>query len=265
MKFGRIGAALIRMALGTGMVAAAGMAFTAAVYAQDIPFKAGERITYDLVGQIKEWRMKGTLGSAEVALVGLENLKGKSVYHAVASASSSLLMKSRYELKHVFHSWFDPKTFQTYKVEKIVKENEYTNHMFIDVDPKTGVVTEIDKGNPKGKKYSKPRNAYDFLSFFYWVRSMKQDKPFTCTLFNGAWNKQFAIGVTPGEETKVPLLDKKNKLKTIVMKENQMYGLEIRCAKDFNYIPFVMNVVNVQMLDVHVTGQGVITGYQPGK
>jgi hypothetical protein len=265
MKFGKIGAGLIRIALSAGMVIAASVAFTAAVHAQDVPFKAGERITYDLVGQIKEWRMKGTLGSAELVFVGLENLKGKPVYHAVASASSSLVMKSRYELKHVFHSWFDPRTFQTYKVEKIVKENEYTNHMFIDVDPKTGVVTEIDKGSPKGKKYSKPRDAYDFLSFFYWLRSIKPNRSFTCTLFNGEWNKQITIGVAPGEDTKVPQLDKKNKLKTIVVKENQLYGLEISYAKDFNYIPFVMKVVNVQKLDMHVTGQFVITGYNPGK
>ena len=47
--------------MNTGMAVIAASTLAAAVYAQDLPFKPGEKITYDLVGQIKEWRMKGTL------------------------------------------------------------------------------------------------------------------------------------------------------------------------------------------------------------
>jgi len=95
---------------------------SAPIYAQDLPFRPGEKITFDLVGQIKEWRMKGTLGSLEVELVGNETLKGRQVLHARATVSSSLLLRTRFELKDVFHTWFDPKTFQTHRVEKIIRE-----------------------------------------------------------------------------------------------------------------------------------------------
>lgn len=248
-----------------GMAAIAASTLAAAVYAQDLPFKPGEKITYDLVGQIKEWRMKGTLGNMEVTLVGNEIFNGKRVLHAYATVSSSLLLKTRYELKDVFHTWFDPKTFQAHRVEKIIREGTYTNHVIYEIDPQTGAVTEHNRNVQKVRKYTRPDKAYDFVSFLYWLRTARKDQTFTFTLFDGEWKNQFTVALTPGDNVSVPLLDKKNKLKTMVMKQSTPYDLTFKFAKDFNYIPIEMSVVNVEAGNVHVTARSILSGYKPGK
>jgi hypothetical protein len=252
------------MLIAVTMVIVASLLSTA-VHAQDLPFKTGEKITYDLVGQIKEWRMKGTLGNMEVALVGNEVFKGKPVLHACATISSSLLLRTRYELKDVFHSWFDPKTFQTHRVEKIIQEGTYTNHVIYEIEPQTGAVTEHNRNVQKVRKYSRPDKAYDFVSFLYWLRTARKDQTFTFTLFDGEWNKSFTAALTPGDDASVPLLDKKNKLKTLLIKQSVPYDLTFAFAKDFHYIPIEMNVVNVQAGNVHVTARSILSGYKPGK
>jgi hypothetical protein len=248
-----------------GIAAIAASMLAAAVYAQDLPFKPGEKITYDLVGQIKEWRMKGTLGNMEIALVGYELFKGKRLLHAHATISSSLLLKTRYELKDVFHSWFDPKTFQTYRVEKIIQEGTYTNHVIYEIDPQTGTVTEHNRNVQKVRNYTRPDKAYDFVSFLYWLRTAKKDQTFTFTLFDGEWKNQFTVAMTPGDDVSIPLLDKKNKLKTLVIKQSKPYDLTFKFAKDFSYIPIEISVVNVQAGNVHVTARSILSGYKPGK
>lgn len=249
----------------TGMIALAASTLFATVHAQDLPFKPGEKITYDLIGQIKEWRMKGTLGNMEVALVGNEIFKGKPLLHACATVSSSLLLKTRYELKEVFHTWFDPKTFQAHRIEKIIQEGTYTNHVIYEIDPQTGAVMEQNKNAQKVKKYSRPDKAYDFVSFLYWLRAARKDQTFTFTLFDGEWNKPFKVALTPGDDVSVPFLDKKNKLKTLIIKQSTPYDLTFKFAKDFSYIPIEMNVVNVQAGNVHVTARSILSAYKAGK
>lgn len=235
------------------------------VHAQDLPFKPGERITYDLVGQIKEWRMKGTLGEMEVLLVGNEIFRGKNLLHAQATVSSSLLLKTRFELKDVFHTWFDPKTFQTHRVEKNIREGTYTNHVVYEIDPKTGVVTEYNKNAQKVKKYSSPTNAYDFVSFIYWLRTARKEQTFTFTLFDGDWKNQYTAALTPGEDVSVPILDRKNKIRTLMIRQTAPYDLSFKFAKDFSYIPIEMSAVNVKAGNVHVSARSILSGYRPGK
>ncbi len=251
---------LLAMIFALGIFATTG----GGVCAQDLPFKPGESITYDLIGQIKEWRMKGTLGRLDVVFHGQETFNGRPVCHASATASSSLLLRTRFALKDVFHSWFDPKTFQTLRVEKTMREGGYANHVIYEVDPRTGVVTEYNKNVQKVKKYPRPDNAYDFVSFFYWLRSARKDSRFSFALFDGDWKNRFSVSVAPGADEAVPLLDKKNKQKILVVKEDKAYGLTIKFAKGPTYLPIEMNVVNVQAGNVHITGKGVLTGYKPG-
>jgi hypothetical protein len=248
-----------------GMAAIADGTLAATVYAQDLPFKPGEKITFDLVGQIKEWRMKGTLGSLEVELVGNETFRGKQVLHAQATVSSSLLLKTRFELKDVFHTWFDPKTFQTHRVEKIIREGTYSNHVIYEIDPQTGAATEHNRNAQKVKKYNSPVKAYDFVSFLYWLRTDRKKQNFTFTLFDGDWKNQYTAALTPGEDVNVPLLDKKNKIKTLVIKQSSPYDLIFKFAKDFKYIPIEMGVMNVLVGNVHLTARSILSGYKPGK
>jgi hypothetical protein len=256
---------LIAGTINTGIVAVAASMLAASAYAQDFPFKPGEKITYDLVGQIKEWRMKGTLGNLEVELVGNEIFKGKKVLHAQATVSSSLLLKTRFELKDVFHTWFDPKTFQTHRVEKIIREGPYNNHVIYEIDPQTGAATEHNRNVQKVKKFNSPVKAYDFVSFLYWLRTARKEKNFTFTLFDGDWNTQYTVAMTPGEDVSIPLLDKKNKIKTMVIKQSTPYDLTFKFAKDFSYIPIEISVVNVQAGNIHIAARSIISGYKPGK
>lgn len=253
----------------TGVVAAAAATVAhlpaVAAHARDLPFRPGEKITYDLVGQIKEWRLKGTLGEMEVVLIGNEVFRGQHVLHAQATLSSSLLLKTRLELKGVFHTWFDPRTFQTHRVEKIIREGSESSHILYEIDHKKNIVTEHNRKSQKVRTYAGPSGAYDFLSFLYWFRTARKEQPFTFTLFDGEWRKEFTVAPAPGEDVSMPHLDRKNKIKTLLIKQSAPYDLSFRYAKDFRYIPIEMSAINVKARDVHFTARGILSGYQPGK
>lgn|GEM_PF-6002488 len=234
-------------------------------YAQDLPLKPGEKLTYDLVGQIKEWRMKGTLGNLELIFVGTETFKGKNVLHAHATVSSSLLLKTRYELKDIFHTWFDPKTFQPHRIEKIIHEGTYTNYVIYEIEPQSGAVIEHNKNVGKVKKYKRSEKAYDFVSFLYWLRIPRKDQTFTFSLADGEWKNQFTVVLTPGEDVSIPILDKKNKLKTVAIKQDNPYNLTFKFAKDYGLIPIEISAVNVKAGNVHITARSILSGYKPGK
>ncbi len=54
MSSGRFVKKWIAGAMSIGIATIAASTLSATIYAQDFPFKPGEKITFDLVGQIKE-------------------------------------------------------------------------------------------------------------------------------------------------------------------------------------------------------------------
>ena len=79
------------------------------------------------------------------------------------------------------------------------------------------------------------------------------------------WKNQYTAVLTPGEDVSIPLLDKKNKIKTMVIKQSTPYDLTFKFAKDFSYIPIELGVMNVLAGNVHLSARCILSGYNPGK
>lgn len=236
------------------------------LYSQNYPFKLKEKLVFEVNGVIKEWRLKGTLGTLELEIVDVYKNNNRIIYQCVGIASTSPLVKSRYDLRDIQYSWFDGGNFQVYKIEKFIKEDKWTNHIIMNINPKTKSVIQYDRFNPDGKTYSFPPNAYDILTFIYFLRKANKTQNLTFTLFDSEFTKDITLSFKSIPDEKVAILDSKNKIKLIQGKENTMYGISVKFAKDHDFIPVAMDAVtiNVPKVNITITAQMKLVKYIPG-
>lgn len=135
-------------------------------FAQDLPFKSGEELSfyiyYDapLIGKIYAGKAILELNKSD------EKINNQPVYHAVGRGYSIGSMDFFYKVRDRFESWFDESDFRSYQFMRRTSEGGYVSND----DVKFDYENELAKSRKKEKKISK--NVQDLVSSFYFARTL---------------------------------------------------------------------------------------------
>ncbi len=122
------------------------------------PFAVGEQLDYMVaVGGAK-------VGSGQMKLLGIEDVRGEDTYHARFSVEGGFLM---FKVNDVLESWFDTETLSSRRFIQNIQEVSYKKNRYYDIYPERGVLHQ--KGYDEMPTVPKP---LDDASFLYFVRTV---------------------------------------------------------------------------------------------
>ena len=128
------------------------------------PFHPGERMEYAVsYGPIPA-------GSMTIEIAGLENLSGRSAYHAVFRAQSNRAVSYLYELNSREDTWFDARELYSLRYRRTMQENDKTREKDVRFDQARNLRIESN-GDSNETKPASPR-AVDQLAMMYYLRTL---------------------------------------------------------------------------------------------
>ena len=130
---------------------------TVAAQTDPVPFKAGERFSYNVkFGSLR-------VGSATLALTGSDTAHGKSVLHVLFAVQGSALL---YHVNDTTESWFDPSTMTSYRFWQDVNEGGHHVHRRFEFYPESQTMQQEGK-----QPEPSVSNPLDDATFLYFVRT----------------------------------------------------------------------------------------------
>jgi Protein of unknown function (DUF3108) len=142
---------------GLALAAHAVAAQTDGVAISRVPFKAGERFSYDVkFGSLR-------VGHATLALTGSDTAHGQSVMHVLFAVQGSALL---YHVNDTTESWFDPSTMTSYRFWQDINEGGHHVHRRFEFYPESQTMQQEGKASEP----SVP-NPLDDATFLYFVRT----------------------------------------------------------------------------------------------
>jgi hypothetical protein len=122
------------------------------------PFAVGEQLDYMVaVGGAK-------VGTGQMKLIGVEDVRGEATYHARFSVEGGFLM---FKVNDVLESWFDTETLSSRRFIQNIHEVSYKKNRYYDIYPERGVLHQ--KGYDEMPTVKQP---LDDASFLYFVRTV---------------------------------------------------------------------------------------------
>ncbi len=117
---------------------------------------------------------------------------GNEAYHVMLTGATKGLIKMFYQVDNKYESFISTKTNAPLMFRQSVHENKYTSNDTVFFDQNKKVLTY------KNEKMSMPANTQDFLSVFYYVRSLdmsklKEGDSFTVSFFTSEKVANFNI------------------------------------------------------------------------
>lgn len=231
-----------------------------------LPFKVGEKAVYDVIVEVKgALELKGKLGVNEVEVVELTNMRGRPVFHCKAVVYSLPIIKSIYELRDEFHVWSDVETFKPYKIEKFIKEGDWTNHILIDLYVDEGYGIYNDK-RTKNKRYKLPSgNTHDILSMFFYLRGVEKNKAIELYWTENVKTDKVWFRFLRAKNYKARAFSKWKKVRILEARGKEMYDARIGMAIDYGYVPVYAYIPAFEVHGYRIVLQGKLREYYPDK
>ncbi|MBI4373073.1 MAG: DUF3108 domain-containing protein [Candidatus Omnitrophica bacterium] len=110
------------------------------------------------------------VGTAEVMVKGMENIRGRDAYHIVAFARSNSLIDLVYPVRDEHHSYIDKEHLHSLRYEKILREGRYRADEVIDFDQENHTAIHFSRKNGTKKQVLIAKNVQDEISSAYWFR-----------------------------------------------------------------------------------------------
>jgi len=148
------------------------------------PFAVGERLTYN-VRVAKVGR-----GRAVAQIVGVETLRGQTVFHTIFKIDGSLLF---FKVDDLYESWFDPNTLVSLRYHQNIDQGTYERDRTYEIFPDRGIY--IDPQQQELKTVEKP---LDDGAFLYFLRTIPLEVGKTYT-----WDRYFKPDRNPVRVTVV--------------------------------------------------------------
>lgn len=129
------------------------------VLVHELPFKAGEKLTYTV-------KFGPVVGGKATLKLKKETYKSMTVFRAVAQGKTVGFAEVLYSVNDVFESYFDQKTGFPYRIVRIVKEGNYRKHeeAFLDREKNTAYSVREDS------VLVVPPDIMDMVSLVYFIR-----------------------------------------------------------------------------------------------
>jgi len=156
------------------------------------PFAVGEQLDYVVaVGGAK-------VGTGQMHLMGIEDVRGEATYHARFSVEGGVLM---FKVNDVLESWFDTETLSSRRFIQNIHEVNYKKQRYYDIYPERGVLHQ--KGYDEMPTVPKP---LDDASFLYFVRTVPLEvgKTYTFERYFRPDRNPVVVKVLRKEKVEVP-------------------------------------------------------------
>jgi hypothetical protein len=131
---------------------------------QGLPFKAGEKLTYEI-----SWSNVVRAGKAEMEVRNETGSDGRAVYHIISRARSAGLVKRFYKVSDTVESVIDGKNLRSLSYRLDQNHGKRHRKRTMTFNPEEGTVLVVN--NTQRATYSVPDDAQDALSSLYYVRS----------------------------------------------------------------------------------------------
>lgn len=148
------------------------------------PFAVGERLTYN-VRVAKVGR-----GRAVAEIVGVETLRGQTVFHTIFKINGSLLF---FKVDDLYESWFDPNTLVSLRYHQDIDQGSYERNRTYEIFPERGVYLD-----PQKVEVATVEQPLDDGAFLYFLRTIPLEVGKTYT-----WNRYFKPDRNPVKVTVV--------------------------------------------------------------
>lgn len=136
------------------------------VWAEDNPFKPGERLTYTL-----RWGFIHA-GEAMLEVQPMTEMGGQPAYHFVMTAKSNAFIDAFYKVRDRIDAYADAGMQQSLLFKKKQREGNYKRDVVITFDWSKNIAQYENKGKKKDPIPLMP-GSFDPLSAFYYIRHME--------------------------------------------------------------------------------------------
>lgn len=234
-----------------------------------LPVRVGERMIYDLhikaEGPIS---VSGHVGTLDVMVVERTNVKGRDSFHCRTIAESLEWVDTIYPLRDVFDVWFDSETFEPIMVRKQVKEGTWSNFSYIDFNFEEGYGSYTDK-RLTNAIYALPKtNAYDIVTFIYYLRYKSWDTGEE-RLMHWAANRHYRdvyVSFKDGGKKRINILNKWKEIDIVDMTgwgkyNKQKVSITAQMARDYDYVPVYASIPAFQTYGHTITVSGILREY----
>lgn len=232
-----------------------------------IPFDIGETIVYEVEVVIDELpAVRGVVGMVSIELTDIASINGRRVFVAQAETSSLEAISDLYTLHDVFYSWFDAQTFQTYKIEKKVREGQYFDYVTNIYYSDKGYGIYYNKNSPDGRRYEMASyNSYDIITLLYLLRVVDKTKPFILNWVADR-GEQRELNIVFHDEGYVDVA-MKGKFKRVdaITAKDVKTGITIYLAKQYGFFPVKAVIPAFKLKDYTITVVATLKKYTPGR
>ena len=145
----------------TSAVAQAQTASNTSVARAKVPFGVGEKMEYEVkFGFVR-------VGNAHMEVVGLDNLRGRAVWHTAFYVRGGNFM---YRVNDVYESWMDAETLSSLRFVQELEEGGKDTERRFEIYPERSIFVQTNKKPPKEEpSVSQP---LDDGSFLYFLRTI---------------------------------------------------------------------------------------------
>ncbi len=233
----------------------------------DLFFNIGEKIDYDVEVQVDKLPyIKGTVGTVEVKVKEVTNIRERPVFHCTADVRSLDSIINLYVLKDFFETWFDAEFLETYQIEKNVREGGWLDYItnFFHSGEGYGIVHSKSTG-PDGNRYDMLPHSYDIITLLFFLRITEKDKPLDINwVADFGQKKNLKIEFSEGGELELNLNGKKEMIRTLIAHEKDT-GITVYLAKDYDNMPVKAVIPAFKIVGYTINLNATFKRYLPGQ
>ena len=158
--------------------------------------KEGEKLKFSI-----RW-LGMEVGTADVAVKGIEEIRGRKAYHIAVSVRSKSVIDLVYPVRDEHHSYIDTEHFHSLRYEKVLKEGRYRADEVMDFDQETHKAVYISRRNGSRKQMLIPKDVQDQVSAAFWfrVQPMKTGETVTIPINTDEKNWKLAVKILKQEQ-----------------------------------------------------------------
>ena len=181
--------------------------------------RIGEKASYFIEIEVDALPfIKGYVAIVEVFSKDAVSIGEKTVFHCVMKAYSMEYLSGFYELHDTFNTWFDCGTLKTIRIEKIVHEGSWKDHVtnYFHSDDGYGIYYNRNTP-PEGKRYDMPGNSCDIITMLFLLRKAEKTKPLNIFWVTDVGNKkEMNINFEKGPDLEVDIDSVKETVSTLI-------------------------------------------------
>ena len=145
------------------------------------------------------------VGTAEAALKGIEEIRGRKAYHIAVLVRSNSVIDLVYPVRDEHHSYIDVERFHSLHYEKILSEGRYRADEVMEFDQEAHQAVYFSRRSGDKKQMLIPKDTQDLVSAAYWfrVQPMETGQTVTIPINTDERNWKFAVKILEREKIRI--------------------------------------------------------------